>query len=37
MKPEIVQSGRCPSCGGELVPLEKADDPDQGGGNHQGG
>jgi predicted Zn-ribbon and HTH transcriptional regulator len=35
--PEILESGRCPRCGGDLVPLEEAREPDQPGGNHQGG
>jgi hypothetical protein len=34
MAPEILESGRCPRCGGDLVPLEEAREPDEGGGDH---
>ena len=36
-KPEIVQSGRCPSCGGKLVHLEQTRNTDKRGGNGKGG
>jgi DNA-directed RNA polymerase subunit RPC12/RpoP len=35
-KPEVVESGRCPSCGGKLVHLEEARDPNQPGGDDEG-
>jgi len=35
-KPDIIESGRCPRCGGQLVRLEEADDPNQPGGDNQG-
>jgi predicted RNA-binding Zn-ribbon protein involved in translation (DUF1610 family) len=35
-KPEVIASGRCPSCGGTLVRLEEARDPNESGGDNQG-
>ena len=35
--PEILQSGLCPRCGGDLVPLEEADQADEPWGDNQGG
>ena len=35
-KPEIIQSGRCPRCGGHLVALEETGDPDKPGGDDEG-
>ena len=32
--PAILESGRCPSCGGDLMPLEEAREPDKPGGDH---
>jgi predicted nucleic acid-binding Zn-ribbon protein len=34
---EVLQSGLCPACGGDLKPLEEADDPDQPWGDDEGG
>jgi rRNA maturation endonuclease Nob1 len=35
-RPTIVESGECPTCGGDLVPLEEAGEADESGGDHQG-
>ena len=32
--PAILESGRCPRCGGDLMPLEEAREPDEPGGDH---
>ncbi len=35
--PEILQTGICPHCGGELKALEEAGEPDEAWGDNQGG